>query len=64
MKHTNISLSRIRERIMPFFSVNKSLSDTITKWVAGNTVNASVKNSPFIPLTGIDVEDNFAPANE
>lgn len=64
MKYTLQSVSETKKHILDFFTNCQSLSATITKWVAGNTANTCIKNSPFMPLTGVDDENNFAPAND
>lgn len=64
MNYANFSISTIKESILHCFAINKTLSATITKWMADNTANAAVKNSPFMLLTSVDNENNFVAANE
>jgi hypothetical protein len=64
MKYTIQLVSKAGKTVLDFFATNKTLSATIIKWATHNTTNSLEKNSPFMLLTGVAAENNFAPANE
>ena len=63
MNYINSSATMLKETIHNFFSVNRSLASTISKWVSSTTVttllqNASFKSEPVLNDTNKLLQDS------
>ncbi len=62
MKKTpsGFSITMVKETIINFFTNNRSLAGSVSKWTATNTIEALTKNSLNTPLTNFEKQNNFA----
>jgi hypothetical protein len=54
------SISTVKEAIVNFFNINRSLAGTISKWTASNTATTLMKNSLNMLLTSDETQTTFA----
>ena len=51
MNYVNSSATAVKETIRSFFSVNRSLAGSISKWVSSATINSLLQTNLFNTIT-------------